>query len=86
VALLRWDAYEQQKLPQHAVDGGAQQKVPQGKNAGSPQQVVPAHPLAGGVQGVPAHVVTRSAHTALKQLPEQHALLWVQLLPFACKP
>lgn len=74
--------------PQQATVPGSQQVVSQPKTAGEPnisviQQTFSAQPRAGGLHVVPAHWLTGSAQTALKQMDEQQSLSWVQARPLA---
>jgi hypothetical protein len=73
-----------QVLPPQQVWFSSQQLSPQLLPSPRSQQLLPAQPAAGGSQGVPSHWSTRSAQTALKQLPKQHSLARVQELPFGC--
>jgi hypothetical protein len=54
--------------------------------AGGPQQILlPEQPPVFGTQVLEPQLVTKSAQTKLKQLPELHSLAWLHSLPFGSK-
>jgi hypothetical protein len=82
--------YATQLPPSRRVAGGPQHwesSVPmQLKKAGGSQQVSPAQPRVSAGHSLLPQLVTKSAQTLLKQLPEQHWSGCVHALSFARQP